>query len=141
MNKYHKVHVKESIEELELKSWKKKLFGVWFFAIPVAIIMFSERLFGLDIFPMNWMIPILLVLSFPVVFIFGFDTLKSGLRGFYTFYFNMDSLIALGTVVAYFTGFFSYFGFVADYSGVSSMIMAIFITGKYRIYLFNILML
>ncbi|MEK6904434.1 MAG: copper-translocating P-type ATPase, partial [Nanoarchaeota archaeon] len=43
----------------------------------------------------------------------------------------MDSLIALGTVVAYLTGIFSYFGFVADYSGVAGAIMAFYITGKY----------
>ncbi len=43
----------------------------------------------------------------------------------------MDSLIALGTVIAYLSGLLSYFGFVSDYSGVSAMIMAIFITGKY----------
>jgi len=73
----------------------------------------------------------LLILGFPVVFIFGWSTIKSGLKGFYNFYFSMDSLIALGTVIAYLTGFFSYFNFVDDYSGVASMIMAIFITGKF----------
>src|SRR3989344_1442985 len=122
---------KESIEEKELRSWKKRLIGAWIFTIPIAIFMFSGRLFGIEILPENWMIPALLILGFPVVFIFGFDTIKGGLRGFTTFYFNMDSLIALGTVVAYLTGIFSYFGFVADYSGISSMIMAIFLTGKY----------
>ncbi len=120
-----------SIEDRELRSWKRKLIGVWLFTTPIAIFMFSGRLFGIELLPEDWMIPVLLILGFPVVFIFGFETIRSGSRGFYTFYFNMDSLIALGTVIAYFTGIFSYFGFVADYSGVSSMIMAIFITGKY----------
>jgi len=132
--KEHEHHIQvreESIEDKELKSWKRKLIGAWIFAIPVAIFMFSGRVFNVEILPENWMIPALLILGFPVVFIFGFETIKSGFRGFYTFYFNMDSLIALGTVVAYLTGFFSYLGFVADYSGVSSMIMAIFLTGKY----------
>ncbi|MSS74416.1 copper-translocating P-type ATPase, partial [Candidatus Pacearchaeota archaeon] len=50
---------------------------------------------------------------------------------FYTFYFSMDSLIALGTIIAYLTGILNYFGLVQDYSGVSAMIMAIFTTGKY----------
>jgi P-type Cu+ transporter len=132
--KEHENHTQdreESIEEKELRSWKRKLIGAWIFTIPIAILMFSERLIGLELLPMGWMIPLLLILGFPVVFIFGFSTIKSGFRGFYTFYFNMDSLIALGTVIAYLTGFFSYFSFVADYSGVSSMIMAIFLTGKY----------
>src|SRR3989344_1349407 len=43
----------------------------------------------------------------------------------------MDSLIALGTIIAYVTGFLNFFGIVQNYSGISSMIMAIFITGKY----------
>jgi P-type Cu+ transporter len=123
--------VEESIEEKELKSWKRKLKGAWLFTIPIAFLMFSGRLLGIHIIPEKYMIPIILILGFPVVFIFGFETIKGGMRSFVTFYFNMDSLIALGTVIAYLTGFFSYFGFVADYSGVSSMIMAIFLTGKY----------
>lgn len=130
----HAEHAKiqeSSVEELEMRSWKRKLIGSWIFAVPVAILMILDRVFGIDILPMGWMIPLLLILGFPVVFIFGWSTIRSGLRGFYTFYFNMDSLIALGTVIAYLTGFFSYFGFVADYSGVASMIMAIFVTGKF----------
>jgi len=43
----------------------------------------------------------------------------------------MDSLIALGTVVAYLTGFASLIFGLQNYSGVSAMIMAIFVTGKY----------
>jgi len=128
----HKVNVnEESIEDRELKSWKRKLLGAWIFTIPIAVLMFSERLFGVEILPEEFMIPSILILGFPVIFIFGFSTIRSGLRSFYTFYFNMDSLIALGTIIAYLTGFFSYLGFVADYSGVSSMIMAIFLSGKY----------
>lgn len=118
-------------EKFQLDLWKKKVIGSWFFTIPIIILMASERVFGLEILPMSLMIPITLIFGFPVVFIFGFDTIRGGLRGFYTFYFNMDSLIALGTVLAYLTGFFSYFGFISDYSGVSSMIMSIFVSGKY----------
>ena len=121
----------ESIEEKEMRSWKRKLLGAWVFAIPIAILMIADRLIGIELLPEGGMVPVLLIFGFPVVFIFGFETLKGGLKGFYTFYFNMDSLIALGTVIAYITGIFSYFGFVADYSGVASMIMAIFITGKF----------
>lgn len=127
---HHRIE-EQSIEELEMKSWKRKLIGAWVFTLPIAILMIFERILMLEILPMGWMIPVTLALGFPVVFIFGFDTIKGGLRGFTTLYFNMDSLIALGTVIAYLTGFFSYFDFVADYSGVSAMIMAIFITGKY----------
>ena len=43
----------------------------------------------------------------------------------------MDSLIALGTLIAYLTGIATLFMQIQNYSGISSMIMAFFITGKY----------
>jgi len=124
-------HTRESIEDREIRNWKKKTIGSIFFTIPIAFLMFSERIFGLQIFDESIMIIAILILAFPVIFVFGFRTIKTGTKGFCTFYFNMDSLIALGTVLAYITGILSFFGFVKDYSGVSAMIMTIFITGKY----------
>jgi Cu+-exporting ATPase len=118
-------------EDSEIRDWKKKLVGSWIFAIPIAILMILMRFFDVFIFNEQISIVILLVLGFPVVFIFGFSTLKSGLRGLFTFYFNMDSLISLGTIIAYLTGILTFFMAINDYSGVSAMIMAIFITGKY----------
>lgn len=122
---------KESIEDREIKIWKRKLLGVWLLTIPIMIIMYSGKLIGLEIFPMKFMTPIMLVLSFPIIFIFGFQTIKSGLKGFYRLYFTMDSLIALGTIVAFLTGILSFFMQIQDFAGVSGMIMTIFITGKY----------
>ncbi len=124
-------HHGEPPEDSEIKDWKKKTYLSWLFAIPIAIFMLSERVFGISIIPENYLVFVLLVLAFPVVFILGFQTIKGGMRGLFTFYFNMDSLIALGTVIAWLTGIFSYFDFVADYSGVSGMIMAFYTTGKY----------
>jgi P-type Cu+ transporter len=122
--------MEQSLEEKEIKSWKRKTFIAWMVTIPIMIIMYSGILFNKHIVPMKLMAPILLILSFPVIFIIGWQTIKMGLRGFRTLYFNMDSLIALGTVIAYLTGFLSFFGF-ENYSGVSAMIMTIFITGKF----------
>src|SRR3989344_6287584 len=125
-------HVHGSVEEKEIKSWFKKTIWAWLITIPIAIIMFSERLFGLKVFNTpEQMTFVLLIISFPIIFVLGFQTLKGGLKGFTSFYFNMDSLIALGTVVAYLTGVLSFFINVQDYSGISAMIMAFFLTGKY----------
>lgn len=115
----------------EIKKWKKKLIGVWALTIPIMIIMYSEFLIGRMLIPMNIMIPLTLILSFPIIFVFGFSTIKMGLRGFYKFYFTMDSLIALGTVIAFLTGILSFFMDITSFAGVSGMIMTIFITGKY----------
>ena len=135
-NRIHKMNHSEHdhskpAEDSEIKDWKKKLVGSWIFAIPIAIIMIVMRIFNMMFLPEEWLIAGLLILGFPVVFIFGFSTLKSGIRGLFTFYFNMDSLIALGTLIAYVTGILFFFMEISDYSGVSAMIMAIFITGKY----------
>jgi Cu+-exporting ATPase len=120
-----------AIEETEIKSWKKKMLWAWLITIPLTFTMFSERLFGLKFFEPSTMTIVLLVLAFPVIFIIGWSTLKGGLKGYYTFYFSMDSLISLGTVVAYITGIMSFFINVQDYSGISAMIMTFFVTGKY----------
>jgi len=124
-------HHDTPVEDEEINEWKSKLTGSWAFAFPIALIMIFDRIFMISLIPERFMIPVLLILGFPVIFVFGRTTLRSGLNSFRTFYFNMDSLITLGTIIAYLTGFFSYLGIVEDYSGVSSMIMAIFITGKF----------
>src|SRR3989339_670382 len=127
-------HDHGSVEEMEINSWKRKLIGAWIFTIPIAFVMLLDRIFSINLleFAGEWgMIAVILIFAFPVVFIFGFDTIKGRIRGLFTFYFNMDSLIALGSVVAYLTGIGAMFGLMQDYSGVSAMIMAFFITGKY----------
>ncbi|MEK6932639.1 MAG: heavy metal translocating P-type ATPase, partial [Nanoarchaeota archaeon] len=123
-------HNEISLEEREIKSWKKRLIGSWIFTIPIVFVMYFGALSGIELFSERVANILLLILGFPVIFLFGFETIRAGLRGFYSLYFNMDSLIALGTVIAYLTGFLTFFDIVQNYSGISSMIMAIFITGK-----------
>ena len=132
MEHNHRINTKEeSLDERELRSWKKRLIGAWSFTIPIALLMYIPKLFDFMLFEENVMTIILLFIAFPVIFFFGFETLRGGFRGFVSFYFNMDSLIALGTVVAYLTGILTFIMPIQDYSGIAAMIMAIFITGKY----------
>ena len=121
----------KTIEDDEILMWKKRTLWSWGITIPIMLIMFSGKIFGAELFSKEVMTTILLVLAFPVIFIFGRNTLLGGLKGFTSFYFNMDSLISLGTVVAYLTGILSFFIEVLDYSGISAMIMTFFFTGKY----------
>ena len=124
-------HHDQPVEDTEIKDWKRKLIWSWVLTVPIALLMLSERIFGFALIEIPYSVIVILILGFPVIFIFGWDTIKGGVRGLFTFYFNMDSLIALGTIIAYLTGIFSFFDFVADYSGVAAMIMAFFTTGKY----------
>ena len=119
------------VEDEEISMWKKKLFWAWLFGVPVLILMFIARVFGIEVVSDTFVIVLFLILGFPVVFVFGWSTIKGGFRGLFTFYFNMDSLIALGTTIAYLTGVGALLGVVQDYSGVAAAIMAIFVTGKY----------
>ncbi len=130
----HKSHDHSSpVDDEEISMWRRNLIGAWLFALPIALLMFSQRILGLKFMleNENYLILAYLILGLPVIFFFGRSTIKGGFRGLFTFYFNMDSLIALGTVIAYLTGIGSFFGFVQDYSGVAAMIMALFITGKF----------
>lgn len=127
----HEHHHEISLDEKEMNDWKRKFILSWIFVVPIVVLMLSDRIFGIKFFDENIIRIIILILAFPVIFIFGRETIKGGIKGFFTFYFNMDSLIALGTVIAYATGLLSFVGIVQDYSGVSGMIMAFFTTGKY----------
>src|SRR3989344_1792096 len=118
-------------DDPEIRSWFRKLIWAWILSVPIAVLMFTDRLLGITLLPENIMGWVILGLAFSVIFIVGFSTVWSGFRGFFTFYFSMDSLIALGTVIAYFTGILTFFLPTKDYSGVAAMIMAIFATGKY----------
>ncbi len=122
---------KESAEDVEINLWFKKLIGAWILTLPIAVLMLADRLFNFRIFDEKVMAITLLIFAFPVIFIFGWETIRGGFNGFRSFYFSMDSLIALGTVVAFATGIFSLFTTIQDYSGVSAMIMAFFITGRF----------
>jgi Cu+-exporting ATPase len=112
-------------------NWKQTLWGVWLLTIPIMILMYLPAIIGRSVVSMDMMRIIMLVLPFPVIFLMGWNTIKSGIKGLFSFRFTMDTLIMLGTVIAYATGFLSLFVEVENYSGVSGMIMAIFITGKY----------
>lgn len=118
-----------SMEERDMRSWTRKLVWAGVLTVPIAAVMMLSYL-GVMIDELV-MLGITLGLGFFVIFVIGLDTIRGGLRGFYTGYFSMDSLISLGTVLAYLTGIGAFFGAIESYADVSAMIMAIFITGKF----------
>ena len=54
---------KESFEEEEMRLWKRRLWGAWVFAIPIAILMILERFF--EIMPFG-------ELTSLIIFLIGF---------------------------------------------------------------------
>lgn len=73
----------------------------------------------------------MVVLAAPVIFIAGFATYRSAAKAVWHRNANMDVLIMLGTVVSFLTGPASFFTPLANYAGVSAMIMAFHLTGRY----------
>jgi Cu+-exporting ATPase len=73
----------------------------------------------------------MILLALPVLFWVGRRTYRSGLAAVLHGYANMDTLIALGTGASLLTGPASFFCPVANYAGVSAMIMAFHLTGRY----------
>jgi len=120
----------EDREEKEIRAWRNKMIFAWIFTIPLALLMLGMRFNIIEISDKIATL-VFILMAFPVIFIFGYQTVKSGVKGFTSLSFNMDSLIMLGTVIAYLTGIASLFFSISDYSGTASMIMAFFLTGRY----------
>jgi Cu+-exporting ATPase len=110
---------------------QKRLFWSWAFALPIILWMFPEMIFGVA-WPTHLIFNIgLILLATPVVFVFGWPTLKSAWKSALRFSANMDVLIAMGTTVSYFAGIASLFTPMANYAGIAAMIMAFHLTGRY----------
>ena len=73
----------------------------------------------------------MILLALPILFWVGRRTYRSGFMAVVHGYANMDTLITLGTGVSLLTGPASFFFPVANYAGVSAMIMAFHLTGRY----------
>ena len=124
-------------DEQNLKDAARRMRFAWFFALPIVGWMIPEMFFGL-----MWPTPLLFhavmvaLAAFPL-FLVGGPTLRVGFRALAHRSPNMDSLIALGVTVAFGTGVLAIFGILGwlpaifDYAGVSAMILAIHLTGRW----------
>ncbi|PUU86375.1 MAG: Cu2+-exporting ATPase, partial [Halanaerobium sp.] len=73
----------------------------------------------------------MIVLAIPPLFVFGRKTFITAYRAVSHGSANMDVLIAMGTGAAFITGPAVFFTPIANYAGVSAMIMAFHLTGRY----------
>ena len=124
-------------DEQNLKDVARRMRFAWFFALPIMAWMIPEMFFGL-----MWPTPLLFhtvmvaLAAFPLVFVGG-PTLRIGFRALAHRSPNMDTLIALGVTVSFATGILSIFGILGwlpaifDYAGVSAMVLAIHLTGRW----------
>lgn len=119
----------EGASRIEWEKARKRLIGAWLITIPIIVLMILERAFSV-------MLPfqesILLILGAFVIFCPGLNTLKAGFNSVRHGAASMDVLIGLGTLTALVTGILKIFRFpIESYAGISGMVMAFFLTGRY----------
>ncbi|MFQ6101684.1 MAG: heavy metal translocating P-type ATPase [Anaerolineae bacterium] len=121
----------EDEEERKMRQARFRMRVAWLFTGPIIIWMFAEMFFGI-VWPNEFIFNLgMILLALPVLFWVGRRTYRSGLAAVFHGYANMDTLITLGTGVSLLTGPASFFFPVANYAGVSAMIMAFHLTGRY----------
>lgn len=106
----------------------------WIFTFPVALWMLPHMFAGE--LSHGWPNPLvfnlgMILLATPVIFWAGRDTLSSALKAIRHKTASMDVLIAMGTLAAYATGLAWFVAPVENYAGISAMIMAFHLTGRY----------
>ena len=110
---------------------RRRMWVAWAFTAVIMIWMIPEMVFGI-MWPSETMFNLgMIALALPVLFTVGRKTLSSGVRAALHGYANMDTLITLGTGASLLTGPLSFLVPVANYAGVSAMIMAFHLTGRY----------
>jgi Cu+-exporting ATPase len=120
-------------EEQKMQEARKRMLWSWGFTIPIVLWMLPMMIFGEA---MHNIMPAyniaMVVLAIPVLFWLGLPTMRSAIKSAWHRSANMDVLIALGTTSSFATGLAMIFGApIANYAGISAMIMSFHLTGRY----------
>src|SRR6056297_836310 len=127
-----KEYTKSKEEDIKkVEKAKRKMMGTWLFTIPIMIWMIPDMFFGLA-WPNHTIFNLgMILLAVPPLVYFGRQTYVSAYKSVIHGGANMDVLIAMGTGAAFITGPFVFFTPMANYAGISAMIMAFHLTGRY----------
>ena len=121
----------QSQEERQMRAARRRMLLAWAFTIPIIVWMLPEMLAGMAWPSMTVFKLGMLLLSLPVLFWAGQRTYVAAWSSTIHAAPNMDALIALGTGASFLTGILTFFLPVPSYAGVSAMIMAFHLTGRY----------
>ena len=118
-------------EELgKVRAVRLRMWTAWGLAAPIVILMVLDMFFGI-MWPGHTGHRLLSILfALPVLLWSGGPTLRSAGVAVRHGRANMDVLIAMGTVVSFLTGPLGFFIPIANYAGISAMIMAFHLTGR-----------
>jgi len=121
--------VDKSVEEM--KRAHLRMLVAWICTIPIVAWMIPEMVFGL-VWPNALTYNLgLILLAMPVLFWAGLPTFRSAVKAISHKTANMDVLIMMGTSMAFITGPASFYTSILNYAGVSAMIMAFHLTGRF----------
>src|SRR3989344_7497075 len=121
---------------VEMEKARRRMWLAWSVAITIAIWMLFEMFGGYWPDMLLYNLGITLLSTIPL-FLPGIETLKTGCKALTRRTANMDTLIALGTTIAFATGplglILNYFNLpgIDNYAGVGAMIMAFHLTGRF----------
>jgi Cu+-exporting ATPase len=120
-----------SREALKMASARQRMLIAWAFTVPIILWMVPEMVAGIawpnrSIFDLG-----MLLLSLPVLLWAGRQTFVAAWRSTIHGAPNMDALIAMGTGASLLTGVLTFWLSIPSYAGVSAMIMAFHLTGRY----------
>jgi len=118
-------------EQKKFNKAKNRMIIAWAFTIPIIAWMIPEMLFGIAWPNMTVFNIGMILLSIPVIFWAGKETLLSAAKRISHGKANMDVLIALGTLTAFLTGPAIFFSPILNYAGVAGMIMSFHLLGRY----------
>jgi len=133
-------HAREDVTARDLRrldEGKRRMIIAWIFVVPILAWMIPEMIFGI-VWPNRLVFDIgIILLAAPALLLAGRPTLRAGIKAAWHLSPTMDTLITLGTGVSFATGL----GAIAaelgaaprllNYAGVSAMIMAFHLTGRY----------
>jgi Cu+-exporting ATPase len=122
---------KEDDDLKKVRNARRKMITAWGFTAPIIGWMVAEMFFGIMWPSRTVMIIGMTLLAVPVVYGVGWQTIRSALKAVFHGRANMDVLIAMGTTASFLTGPAAVFTTVANYAGISAMIMAIHLTGRF----------
>jgi len=118
-------------------SAKRRMKLAWAFAVPIMGWMIPEMFLGVMWpSPLLFHVGMVVLAAIPLAFAGG-PTIRAGFRALAHRAPTMDSLIALGIAVSFLTGLLAILGELGlsarsfDYAGISAMILAIHLTGRW----------
>lgn len=132
-----KAEAKMQREQDKLDKAHSRMWWSWALTIPIILWMIPEMIWGYTFLgELGYEIG-MIALSGVVIFVPGWETIKSAWKSARNLTPNMDVLIAMGTLAALFTGFVALlhqFGLAPgfhSFAGIAGMIMAFHLTGRY----------